>query len=131
MVAALIVRLGAGFVAIRKLPGLLPGAKVARVTPADYRGNRTTLRMQRRSLDEHDRALLVDDWFETGSQALTAKAMVEEAGAVLIGAAVMVDQLAGPARRALGVPLTSLIPAAALGPSEPRLASPPPAPPGR
>ena len=39
--------------------------------------------------------LLVDDWFETGGQALTAVALVEAAGAELAGASVIVDQLPG------------------------------------
>ena len=49
-----------------------------------------------------DRVLLVDDWVETGSQALAAKAMIEETGAVFVAASVIVDQLSDPGRARLG-----------------------------
>ena len=37
--------------------------------------------------------LLVDDWAETGSQALTARTLVEECGATWAGVSLLVDQL--------------------------------------
>ena len=49
--------------------------------------------MQRAALTPGDAVLLIDDWFETGSQALTAKALIEECGAELVGAGVIVDEL--------------------------------------
>jgi adenine phosphoribosyltransferase len=91
--SAVALELRAGFVAVRKSDGLFPGEKLSRLTPADYRGVETRLRLQRDSLSPGDRVLLVDDWFETGSQALTAVSLIEEAGAELVGASVIVDQL--------------------------------------
>jgi adenine phosphoribosyltransferase len=88
------LELGCGFVAIRKSHGLLPGRKLSRLTPADYRGVETELRVQRRALDSTDRVLLVDDWCETGSQAMTARSLVEDAGSTFVGTSVIVDQLA-------------------------------------
>jgi adenine phosphoribosyltransferase len=113
--AAVAIELGAGFVAIRKGSGLFPGPKIVRVTPTDYRGRRSTLRLQQDSVGRGDRVILVDDWFETGSQALTARAMIEEAGAEFLGSSVIVDQLSESARCALG-DLAALIPASALPP---------------
>ncbi len=114
--AAVAVELGAGFVAIRKDAGLFPGEKLIRVSEPGYRGTRSTLRLQVASLNAGDRVLLVDDWVETGSQALAAKAMIEETGAVFVAASVIVDQLSDRGRDPLG-PFTALIPFGSLGPS--------------
>lgn len=116
LAAAVAVELSAGFVAIRKNAGLFPGEKIVRVSEPDYRGNTSTLRLQVRSLRPGDRVLLVDDWLETGSQALAAKAMIEAAGAVFAGASVIVDQLSDAGRARLA-PFTALMPFEAFGPS--------------
>lgn len=99
---AVALELGAGFVAIRKDGGLFPGEKVEQPTSPDYRGNTSTLRIQRSSLGKDDRVLLVDDWFETGSQALGAKELIEACGACLVGSAVIVDELSDDVRPQLG-----------------------------
>jgi adenine phosphoribosyltransferase len=114
--AAVAGELHAGFVAIRKEGGIFPGEKLTQATPPDYRGNATTLRLQRSSLAPDDRVLLVDDWFETGSQALTAKSLIEAAGAVFVGASAIVDQLDPEIRRLLGQ-FSSLVSSDDLGPS--------------
>jgi adenine phosphoribosyltransferase len=87
------LELHAGFVAVRKPGSLFPGDKVSRTTPMDYRGVRTELRLQRDAIGSGDRVLLVDDWFETGSQAGTAIELIESAGGRVVGASVIVDQL--------------------------------------
>ncbi|HET9170182.1 MAG TPA: phosphoribosyltransferase family protein [Actinospica sp.] len=92
--AAVAVELGAGFLPVRKGTGLLPGEKTFGQTAPDYRGLRHTLRLQRASVAEGDRILLVDDWIETGNQALTVKGLIEQCGGSWVGCAVMVDQLA-------------------------------------
>jgi adenine phosphoribosyltransferase len=94
--------LGVGFVAVRKDAGLFPGEKIVCQTAPDYRGIRHVLRMQRSSLGPGDRVLLVDDWIETGSQALAVRQLVAEAGAELVGCAVLVDQLRPDARPLVG-----------------------------
>jgi len=99
---AVAVELGAGFVAVRKADGLFPGEKLVRETAPDYRGRRHLLRMQRSALAAGDRVLLVDDWIETGSQALALRELVTEAGAELAGCAVLVDQLDPAMRSRLG-----------------------------
>ena len=93
--------LRSGFVAIRKPGGLLPGDKLVRTTLPDYRNERVPLRLQRESLTREDRVLLVDDWFETGAQALAAKALIEASGATFAGASVIVDQLGPDVRSSL------------------------------
>ncbi|MDX6369466.1 MAG: adenine phosphoribosyltransferase [Gaiellaceae bacterium] len=56
--------LHAGFVAIRKEGGLFPGEKLRQETLPDYRGNATTLQLQRSSLGPDDRV----SWSTTGSR---------------------------------------------------------------
>ena len=62
-------------------------------TESDYRGNRNVLRLQRRAIREGDRAVIIDDWIERGSQARAAVALVERCGGVVAGISVIVDQL--------------------------------------
>jgi adenine phosphoribosyltransferase len=114
--AATAVSLGVGFVAIRKgSDGLLPGPKTTVTAEEDYRGHRHELRMQS-VLSTDDRALLVDDWAERGSQARAAQALVIGSGAEFLGLSIMVDMLAPEARSGLGR-ITSLVSADQLGQS--------------
>ncbi|WP_037362160.1 phosphoribosyltransferase family protein [Amycolatopsis orientalis] len=99
---AVALELGVGFAAVRKAAGLFPGEKLTRETDPDYRGIRQVLRMQRAALSNRDRVLLADDWIETGSQALAVRDLVAEAGAELVGCAVLVDQLDPEMRPRLG-----------------------------
>ncbi|TWP47376.1 phosphoribosyltransferase [Lentzea tibetensis] len=96
------MELGVGFVAVRKAAGMFPGEKLVRETEPDYRGFRHSLRIQRSSLEPADRVLLVDDWIETGSQALAVRELVEAAGAKLTGCAVVVNQMRADSTRKLG-----------------------------
>jgi adenine phosphoribosyltransferase len=99
--AAVAARLRVGFVAIRKADGLYPGETLDAFTGADYRGRRHTFRLQRAAIREGDRVGLVDDWFETGSQGLIARSLVEQAGARYVGSSIIVDQLPAEKREAL------------------------------
>jgi adenine phosphoribosyltransferase len=110
---AVALKLGVGFVAIRKDAGLLPGPKLVVGSQPDYRGLSHQLRMQRRLHAGH-RALLVDDWAERGSQASAVATLVEQAGAELAGLSLIVDQLTDDQRGSLGR-VTSLVRAAELG----------------
>jgi adenine phosphoribosyltransferase len=96
------MELGVGFVAVRKAAGMFPGGKLIRETEPDYRGIRQSLRIQQASLGPDDRVLLVDDWIETGSQALAVWQLVAAAGAELAGCAVVVDQMRSSARHPIG-----------------------------
>lgn len=87
------VELEAGFVAVRKAAGLLPGPKISQTTAVDYRGNTPVLRVQRDRIRNDDRVLLVDDWVETGSQLLALADIVRRAGGQVVGTATIVNEL--------------------------------------
>ena len=91
--ACVALELEAGFVAIRKPGGIHPGPKAELAAPRDWRGNETALRLQRHVIAQGDRVLVVDDWAETGSKALTARLLIEECGGVHAGLSLLVDQL--------------------------------------
>jgi adenine phosphoribosyltransferase len=106
-------RLGAGFVAVRKQGSLHPGAKAERTTAPDWRGHANVLRIQREALGRADKVLLVDDWAETGSQAMAARALIEDCGATYAGLSLLVDQLPDVVRSRL-VPVHAVVRAAEL-----------------
>ena len=99
--AAVAATLGMGFGAIRKKHGLYPGAKLTATTGSDYRGQRHELRLQLAACGPGDRVALVDDWFETGNQALAARDLIERCGAEYAGASIIVEQLTPECREAL------------------------------
>lgn len=109
--------LGAGFVAIRKPGGIFPGEKLERSTDRDYRGRELKLRIQRDAVRVGDRVVLVDDWLETGSQARTARRLVEDCGGEFLGVSIIVDQLPDAHSRSEFGDFHALISAAALGSS--------------
>ena len=87
------LELEAGFVAVRKPGSIHPGTRAELTAPPDWRGLETTLRLQRHVIAEGERLLVVDDWAETGSKALTARRLVEECGGLYAGLSLLVDQL--------------------------------------
>lgn len=91
--AAAALRLGVGFVPVRKPGSVHPGPKAVHVSSPDWRGRQLAYALQRAAIERGDRVLLVDDWAETGSQALAARSLVEECGGEWAGAALLVDQL--------------------------------------
>jgi adenine phosphoribosyltransferase len=93
--------LGVGFVAIRKAGALFPGPKAQERTGRDYRGQETELAVQRTSIGIGDRLLLVDDWVQTGSQALAAARLITTCGGELAAISVLVDQLDAATRSRL------------------------------
>jgi adenine phosphoribosyltransferase len=111
--AAVAGHLGVGFVAIRKSDGLYPGETVTARTDADYRGHEHVFRLQRAAVRTGDRVALVDDWFETGSQGLIGRRLLEEAGAIYAGASIIIDQLSDERREDLA-PCFALLAATAL-----------------
>ena len=111
--AAVASRLRVGFVAIRKADGLYPGETFTAFTAADYRGREHTFRLQRAALAAGERVGLVDDWFETGSQGMIARQLLEAAGASYVGASIIVNQLPAEMREALG-PCHALVEASEL-----------------
>jgi adenine phosphoribosyltransferase len=111
--AAAALELGAGFVPVRKPGGIHPGDKARAVTAPSWRGKSVRLEVQRAAIQPGDRVLLVDDWAETGAQALTAKELIEECGGEYVGLSLLVDQLSDETRSALA-PVSKVADAAEL-----------------
>jgi adenine phosphoribosyltransferase len=98
LATAVALELGAGFVAIRRPGGIHPGPKEELRAPPDWRGHETVLRVQRHAISDKDAVLVVDDWAETGSKALTARRLVERCGGRYAGLSLLVDQLEASVR---------------------------------
>lgn len=94
---------GVGFSPIRKGDALFPGATAAVETAPDYRGTTHLLSARTDHMGPGVRVSLVDDWIETGSQALAARELIERTGAELVNLTVVVDEAGESARRALPV----------------------------
>ena len=75
-----------GFVPIRK-GGKLPGIRgtVLRTSFVDYSKTKKTFEINKSSIKEGDRILLVDEWIETGSQMKSAIKLIEKLGGKVIG----------------------------------------------
>jgi adenine phosphoribosyltransferase len=110
---AVAVNLHVGFVPIRKQGSIHPGPKAVIRAEPDWRGNQPVLVLQRAAVTAVDRVLLVDDWIETGSQALAARQLIEDCGASWAGLTVLVDQ-ALDATRARLEPVAAVAPFDAL-----------------
>jgi len=94
--ALVATHLGVGLVEIRKDDGPAADSEgwFKRITPPDYRDRHLTLGFPKQLLQAGEQVLFVDDWIDTGGQALGARGLVEDAGAHWLGAAVVVDALA-------------------------------------
>jgi adenine phosphoribosyltransferase len=111
------VELGVGFVAVRKAGALFAGQLISEVTASDYRGQRWERAIQDDALAPGDRALLVDDWIQTGSRARAVGDLVARLGATLVGMSVLVDQ-ANEGVRASLPPIRSIVSIDDLPPDE-------------
>lgn len=80
---ALALRLGVGFVPVRK-GGKLP-VKNERTAFRDYSGGEKTFELRAEPWPPGTRVLLVDDWIETGATAQAAAELIERAGGVVVG----------------------------------------------
>ncbi|UKF24511.1 MULTISPECIES: phosphoribosyltransferase family protein [Clavibacter] len=105
--------LGIGFSPIRKDGAVFPGDVIRHRSEPDYRGRTQALGSRRDHFAPGQRAGLVDDWIETGSQALAVQRLIADAGAELVAVAVIVDEAAADARVALP-PIRSIVTAADL-----------------
>jgi adenine phosphoribosyltransferase len=101
LATAVALELGAGLIAVRKPGSIHPGPKAEQTAPPDWRGLETVLRMQRHAIEPGDGVLLVDDWAETGSKALTARRLIEDCGGRYLGLSLLVDQLSDEMREEL------------------------------
>lgn len=111
---AVAATLGIGFVPIRRgREARLPGEVLEIEAGANYKGRTHLLRVQADACGKGDRALLVDDWAETGSQLLAARALLLRAGADAVACCAIVDELPKPVRQKLE-PYTYVITASEL-----------------
>jgi adenine phosphoribosyltransferase len=86
--APLALRLGVGFVPIRKA-GKLPGATRSRSYALEY--GTATLQMHVDALQQGQRVVLVDDLLATGGTAAAAAELVEEGGGSLVEIAFLIE----------------------------------------
>jgi adenine phosphoribosyltransferase len=106
--AALARELGIGFVPIRKR-GKLPARTIGADYALEYGSDR--LEMHADALPTGARVALVDDVVATGGTLLAARALIEQLGAELVAASVVIELafLGARARWAAPVPLHALI----------------------
>jgi adenine phosphoribosyltransferase len=107
LAAPVALALGVGLVPVRK-SGKLPRATYAEAYALEY--GEAVLEMHRDGLAEADRVLLVDDVLATGGTIAATRRLVEHAGAVAHGVAVLMDLSFLPGRETIGdLPLTTLM----------------------
>jgi len=99
--ALVATHLGVGLIEIRKNSGPPADSESwrSRTTPPDYRDRHLRLGFHQRLLSAGERVLFVDDWIDTGGQAMGAYGLVQDAGAHWVGAALVVDALSEPRLR--------------------------------
>jgi adenine phosphoribosyltransferase len=105
--APMALRLGAGFVPLRKA-GKLPHRTVARTYALEY--DQTTVELHEDALRAGDRVLVVDDVIATGGTLEASVALVRHLGARVVGCSVLLE-IVGLNGRALldGVRLESVL----------------------
>lgn len=106
---AVAVELGVGLITVRKSGSLSPEGKIHATTAPDWRGRTHQLWLRTTDVAEGDRVLLVDDWIETGSQAVAVDQLIRTAGGELVGLCVLVDQLTDDATRSVLPPISAIL----------------------
>ncbi len=104
---ALAVRLGAGFIPIRK-PGKLPHRTLSETYSLEY--GTDSIEIHRDAVKSGDRVLIVDDLLATGGTAGAAASLITRMGAKVVGASFLVELafLSGRAKLA-EIPVFSII----------------------
>jgi len=106
LAAPVALALGVGFVPVRK-PGKLPWHTRAVSYELEY--GEETLEMHMDALAPGERVLVIDDVLATGGTARATAELVEQAGAVVHGLAVLLELSFLPGREVVGeIPLTVL-----------------------
>jgi adenine phosphoribosyltransferase len=93
--ALVAAHLGVGLVEVRKNDRVARHSAfyASRSLPGAYHEGGSTLSFRRALVRPADRVLCVDDWVESGAQALAIQEMVAELGAAWLGLACVVDDL--------------------------------------
>ncbi|MCF7866370.1 hypothetical protein K9L67_00070 [Candidatus Woesearchaeota archaeon] len=91
--ASVALKLGTGFVAVRK-EGRTPLKKKDMLirTIKDYTGKKKTFELAKHSIKKGDKILIVDDWIETGNQIKNVIKMIEKLGGKIVGISVLVAE---------------------------------------
>ena len=108
LAAPVALELGAGFVPVRK-PGKLPGEVLEVRYALEYGEDR--LQVQRGAVPAGARVLLIDDVLATGGTLAAAAALLDRAGAEIVGAGLLIELLAlqGRSRWQRNAPLHAVI----------------------
>ena len=105
--AAIAREIGCGFVPARR-PGKLPPETIGATYALEYGQN--TLELHPETIRKGDRVLIHDDVLATGGTVAATVRLVDKAGAVAVGASVLMDLSFLPGRDAIGdLALTSLL----------------------
>lgn len=107
--APVAIELGVGFVAVRKA-GKLPAATLSREYELEYGKDR--IEVHQDAFDAGQRVLVIDDLVATGGTAMATVDLIREAGAVVAGAAFLIDlpDLGGSEKiRSSGIRVVSLM----------------------
>lgn len=90
--ALVALELGAGLVLVRKDDRNHPGADRRVESGPTWRGTTESFQTRSWDLGPDDRVLVVDDWITTGSSVRAVHHLAAEAGAVYVGASVLVNK---------------------------------------
>jgi len=105
--AGVALRLGAGFVPIRK-PGKLPAESISESYELEY--GTDELQIHADAVASGQKVLLVDDLLATGGTALAASRLIQRLGGTLVGVSFVVELSFLPGRAKLeGLPVSSLV----------------------
>ena len=106
LAAPLALKLGCGFVMLRKR-GKLPGRVIGHDYALEYGSDR--LEIQADAVQPGQRVVVVDDLLATGGTLAASIALLREVGAVVPGAAALIELTFLGGRGKLGVPFESLV----------------------
>ena len=105
--APLAMELGAAFIPVRK-PGKLPSHTHSFHYDLEYGSD--SLEIHKDAIDKGDRVLLVDDLLATGGTVQACRQLAEQIGAVVVGAAFLIELTFLNGRNRLeSIPINSLI----------------------
>ena len=106
LAAPLALRLGTGFVMLRK-QGKLPGITVRHTYALEY--GTDTIEIQADAIDKGRRVVLVDDLLATGGTMAAAITLLEQVGAVVPAAACIIELTFLEGRTRVPVPIEALL----------------------
>jgi len=107
LAAPVALRLGAGFVPVRKM-GKLPGDTYAESYDLEY--GTATIEVHTDAFNTFDRVLIIDDVLATGGTAAATASLVSRAGATVVGLTVLLElEFLGGRAKLPGIDVRSLL----------------------